>query len=194
MSCNGPEAAPRNSPADPVCICDVYADRMIALQPKAEFSQACAPPVWSRDGSHNDPVCNCTGPSGARSKWEISAKSARFVGRMPTWIPYFYFQTPRGTYPGARQNGDNWSTPKNGSCPDGAALGDGGCSWRRLPAAAVIAGAELLALGWNATAVSHWPLREYGPNTTEQYATNLPVFKAAWARLGALVAQRCCGC
>jgi hypothetical protein len=27
VSCNGPEADPRSHPSDPMCICDVYADR-----------------------------------------------------------------------------------------------------------------------------------------------------------------------
>lgn len=38
VSCNGPEAEPRNDPKDPMCICDVYADRMIALQTAKEMN------------------------------------------------------------------------------------------------------------------------------------------------------------
>jgi len=41
VSCNGPEADPRNSPSDPLCICDVYPDRLIGLQNKSQMDSEC---------------------------------------------------------------------------------------------------------------------------------------------------------
>ena len=52
ISCNGPEASPRNTPADPTCMCDVYPDRMIALETKATMDRACGPTVELPDGTH----------------------------------------------------------------------------------------------------------------------------------------------
>jgi hypothetical protein len=51
-----------------------------------------------------------------------------------------------------------------------------------------------MRLGWNATDFEHWPLHEYGPNTTAQVLQNLPVFKAAVRELDAHITPRCCGC
>ena len=194
VSCNGPEADPRNSPADPICICDVWADRMIALQPRSEFLAACGPVTWRPDGTHTNPDCNCTGPDGSRSKWQTSEESQRFVGMMPAYMPYFYFQLPAQSYNGTRRIGENWSTPRRGQCNETQALGDGGCTWRRLPAASVVMGQQLLDLGWNNTAVQHWPLHRHGPNQTDQYLNNLAVFRKGWAALDARLSPRCCGC
>ena len=90
----GPEADPRNQPADPICICDVYADRMIALQPAAEMDAACGIGIHRPDGTHSNPDCNCTGvgPSNPStpSKWNVPVASATHIGMMPTWLPYVY--------------------------------------------------------------------------------------------------------
>jgi hypothetical protein len=102
--------------------------------------------------------------------------AARLEGAMPAWLPYFYYQLPRDSYPDATRIGDNWSTPKNGSCAEGMNVGDNRCTWRRQPFAKVIFGQQLLDKGWNNTVVQHWPLHEFGPNTTQQYETNQPVF------------------
>jgi hypothetical protein len=103
VSCNGPEANPRNDPGDPICICNVFPDRMIALQTAAEMNQACGPVQWASDGSHSSPPCNCTGADGVVSKWSTPNTSDYFVSAMPAWLPYFYFQTPvrciPSTYP-----------------------------------------------------------------------------------------------
>jgi hypothetical protein len=41
VSCNGPEAGNRSTPMDPICICDVYADRMIALESMSTMDYSC---------------------------------------------------------------------------------------------------------------------------------------------------------
>ena len=41
VSCNAPEAGSLNSHADPVCICACYADRLIAMQPRAALEAHC---------------------------------------------------------------------------------------------------------------------------------------------------------
>lgn len=94
VSCNGPEADPRNDPANPICICDVFPDRMIALQSSSEMTAACGEVQWAKDGSHSSPPCNCTGANGVSSKWSTPNISDWFVGRMNSWLPYFYYQTP----------------------------------------------------------------------------------------------------
>jgi len=194
VSCNGPEADPRNDPADPICICNVFPDRMIGLQPSSEMDSACGAVQWASDGSHSSPPCNCTGATGVISKWSTPNRSDYYVGAMPTWLPYFYYQTPAAAYPGAVRFGANYATPRKGECLQDATVGDGGCTWLRAPAARVVWGADLLQRGWNRTAVQHWPLHRYGPNTSRQILTNLPVFKAAFAGLGQLLSPRCCGC
>ena len=64
VSCNGPEARPRNDPKDPVCICDVYADRLIAQQPATQMNADCGAPTFNKDGTHSDPTCYCPSPDG----------------------------------------------------------------------------------------------------------------------------------
>eukprot|EP00038_Savillea_parva_P028707 m.66612 g.66612 ORF g.66612 m.66612 type:complete len:300 (+) comp8371_c0_seq2:191-1090(+) len=194
VSCNGPEANPRNQPADPICICNVFPDRMIGLENATEMNAACGKVQWASDGTHDSPPCNCTGADGVRSKWSTPNASDYYVGAMPTWLPYFYFQTPAETYPGAVRFGINYATPKKGECSQDAPVGQGGCTWRRDAAATVIWGNDLLNRGWNRTAVNHWPLRMHGPNTTQQILSNLPVFKAALKGVTSLMTHRCCGC
>eukprot|EP00301_Raphidiophrys_heterophryoidea_P027803 c9830_g1_i1.p1 GENE.c9830_g1_i1~~c9830_g1_i1.p1 ORF type:complete len:409 (+),score=95.35 c9830_g1_i1:42-1268(+) len=96
-SCNGPEADPYNKPQDPMCICDVYADRLIANQNIEEFTLHCANTTWTND-THDDPPCFCT-RGNVTSKWVVSEKSDTFVGAMPVFLPYFYYELPRDTYP-----------------------------------------------------------------------------------------------
>ena len=102
--------------------------------------------------------------------------------------------------PCCRRIGVNWSTPKNGSCPATAkgpgtrGPGQGVCTWKRQAAATVIWGQQLLDAGWNDTVVPHWPLHQFGPNTTLQYDHNVPVFDTAFATLDQWFTRRCCGC
>ena len=109
-------------------------------------------------------------------------------------VALFALPPLKSSYADTRRIGENWSTPKNGSCAEGARVGDNGCTWSRHPFARIVFGQQLLDNGWNATAVAHWPLHEHGPNQTTQYYTNLPVFDATWQALDKLLAPRCCGC
>jgi hypothetical protein len=96
-----------------------YADRLIALQDNHTISSACGAPVWdSKHKTHGNNPCNCTGVPASpaipaevlapSSKWRISAASAHFVGRAPTWIPFFYYQLPAPfkAYTGAKLLGE----------------------------------------------------------------------------------------
>lgn len=58
VSCNAPEAhVVHNDPADPVCICACYADRLIGMQPRAVIEGHCG----AVDPAHlRYPQCNCT--------------------------------------------------------------------------------------------------------------------------------------
>lgn len=191
VSCNGPEAEPRNRPEDPLCICDVYADRLIALQPASTMSAECNETTWGVNGTHDDPACFC---GANHSKWATSDSSKRYVGAMPVYSPYFYYQLPRPEYPGARFLGYNFATPRQSKCGEDSELGDNSCTWKRRRDARIVFGSDLIALGWNATIVEHWPLHEFGPNSTVQLETNLPIFKKAWENLAQWVSPRCCGC
>eukprot|EP00656_Telonema_subtile_P005400 TRINITY_DN12457_c0_g1_i1.p1 TRINITY_DN12457_c0_g1~~TRINITY_DN12457_c0_g1_i1.p1 ORF type:complete len:491 (-),score=60.27 TRINITY_DN12457_c0_g1_i1:271-1743(-) len=195
VSCNGPEAAPRTHPSDPLCICDVYPDRMIALQNKTRMDSECAAPTYDNTSHTYSPGdCLCHDGAGGRSKWAIPNSSRWYVGAMPVYQPYFYWQIPKDTYPEATYLGENLSTPKAGQCNASQQLGEHGCTWRRLPRASVIHGDQLLGLGWNDTVVQHWPLHEYGPNVSEQLQHNLPVFDRGWELLRQWTIPRCCGC
>lgn len=193
-SCNGPEAKPRNNPADPVCICDVYADRLIALQSVERMTQDCGNVSWYPDGSHSDPTCYCKAtPESNRSQWTPPILSDKYIGMMPTWLPYFYYQVPLRKYNRTRF-GENFSTPKKGKCLPDQTIGDGGCTWKPAATSRVIFGDRLLQRGWNNTVVNHWPLHKFGPNSTDQILENTPIFRDAWDSLSEYFTHRCCGC
>ena len=147
ISCNGPEAEPRTHPEDPLCICEVFADRMIALQTAAEMDAACGKAVVDpTTGTHSAPDCNCSG-----SKWNISNTSALYIGAATVWEPYFYYQLPKNEYPGTHIAGLWYSTPSGGACSEEASVGDNGCTWKRHARAEAIFGAQLMSAGWNNT-------------------------------------------
>jgi hypothetical protein len=133
---------------------------------------------------------------GAWSKWIVSPKTARYVGRAPTYLPYFYYQEPADTYPGATQIGSFYSTPAKGACLEGQPLSTAplGCTWQRRSEAQLIYGQQLLAAGWNSSSPSHWPLHKFGPNTTVTVMQNQPIFDSVWDGLAAWQSFRCCGC
>jgi hypothetical protein len=188
ISCNGPEASPRNTPSDPICICNVYADRMIGLQNVSTMDAACGPTVERADGTHAANPCNCSrnGPQGPGpfDKWTVSHASELFVGSERVYLPYFYYQEQLQSheYAGIRSFGAWFSTPSKGRCGEDQALGTDGCTWKRSPRARVVYGDELLARGWNATHVNHWPLHKVAHNNTRQCLTNLPIMVAAFAQ------------
>eukprot|EP01062_Namystynia_karyoxenos_P030790 TRINITY_DN2290_c7_g1_i1.p2 TRINITY_DN2290_c7_g1~~TRINITY_DN2290_c7_g1_i1.p2 ORF type:complete len:384 (+),score=112.51 TRINITY_DN2290_c7_g1_i1:74-1225(+) len=192
-SCNAPEAGTRNHHSDPICICFVYADRMIAQRPLSEMQRDCLAPAPGPNGTYSDPPCLCTGPDGKRSKYEVPAAAQTAVGRSTVMAPYFYWQIPRETYPGAAVIGYDYALPKGGECPEGVPLGTAGCTWRRRPRARVLWGDRLLRLGWNATSAPFWPLHASGPNVTGQLAHNAAVFGAAWEQVAALMERPPCG-
>ncbi|EDQ84574.1 uncharacterized protein MONBRDRAFT_30128, partial [Monosiga brevicollis MX1] len=127
VSCNGPEAEPRNQPEDPMCICDVWADRMIALQTSTDFQQ-CDPITWGPNHTHDDPACYCFNGT-SRSKWNMEPASQAGLGRSDVFLPFFYYQG-FGQLPEKQ--------------PDK-------CSWSTMPGARIVYGNTLLDLGWNAT-------------------------------------------
>ena len=139
VSCNAPEAKPRNTPEDPICICMCYADRLIALQPKGTIERHCGPPVW-HNGTQEYLQCKCApdddspaGASGgisleavadgAASKWVTPNRSKVFVGRSEVWLPYFYYQVPMPQYPSAQSIGHFYSTPRDSACAHDAEVG-----------------------------------------------------------------------
>lgn len=184
-----------NRPENPICICDVYPDRLIALQAAEEIVGSCGHVQLHPDGSHDSPACNCTAANGTRSKWVVPGHSLRHIGRSPVWLPYFYYQLPMAAYPGRRHIGSFYSTPAGGRCQEGDAVGTGGCTWRRLPQVRVLYPTTLLQHGWNATPSSHWPLRVHGPNTTEQTMQNIGAFmRAKRSAQAGWLTPRCCGC
>ena len=207
-----------SSTSGPFSICDVYADRLIGQQAKERMDGECLKTTWNTtDHTHDDPPCLCTEsglPTGAAgenaSKWATSLVSQRYVGAMPVYEPYFYYQLPRDTYPRSTLLGYNYATPKAGKCAEGEPLphssdavdvaghpSSTGCTWRRTPGARVVYGSELLANNWNNTVATHWPLHTLGPDTSVQLAHNLPVFNATFAALSTtagLLTPRCCGC
>eukprot|EP00937_MAST-01D_sp_MAST-1D-sp2_P006342 g6342.t1 len=210
VSCGGPEASPRNNASDPTCICQVFADRMIALRGRAEMRATCGTTEVGRDGllvadgcypdagglmdganatasAGTSPArcCNCSNLADRSdwSRWTEPTDAARFVGMQQVFLPYFYYQAPRDSYPGTQRFGTWYSTPKAGECTAGRALGEGGCTWRVRPRARVVWGRELLHRGWNATYVSHWPLHRVGVNTSAQCLHNAPVLQASFASM-----------
>jgi hypothetical protein len=201
ISCNGPEAGKRNTPENPICICDVYADRMISLESMAEMDNSCGKSPTRPDGTHIDNPCNCSSSgrgnqSADWAKWTLPNASITIVGAQSVWLPYFYYQRPRppvrgeaaaSAYPGVRPFGEWYSLPRAGECAEGKPLGHSGCTWRRLPRARIVWGSELLKLGWNATYIPHWPLHDVGHNTTDQCLQNEPVLHEAFAALTAHV-------
>ena len=115
--------------------------------------------------------------------WIEPADSDRYVGQQPVFLPYFYYQAAKAVYPGTQRFGSWYSTPKAGECKGGSALGKDGCTWRMMPRARVVWGADLLSRGWNATYVHHWPLHEFGYNTTAQCLHNAPIMNESYAAM-----------
>lgn len=176
----------------------VYADRMIALQPVQQMVPACGVGAYNAtDGTHNNPACNCSDMGGTTAhptpdwgKWTVHLESSRFVGRQPVYLPYFFYQQPLPAYPGTAPFGFWYSTPKAGQCSEEQRLGDQGCTWKRHPRARTLWGSDLLRLGWNATFTRHWPLHNVSSmNTTGQGLHNLPLLRDAFASLSHAVAE-----
>jgi hypothetical protein len=76
-----------------------------------------------------------------------------YVGRSKVYLPYYRYKQPMERYPLSVLVGDNLSFPKRKACTEAQALGDGGCTWKRLPQSRMLYGDDLVAHGWNATQV-----------------------------------------
>ena len=198
VSCNGPEGREwGNTPADPICICDVWSDRMIAHEPAAVLRAAKA---GCLDGKGGPPAPNQT-----------SQASHFFIGRDPQFLPYLGPCCPvsdphcESCWDPEHQLeiGGDFSTPKAGQCRAGQSMGnplEGGCTWRASPEVDVIyGGRDLTPRGWefapgsaNATHPhGHYP--EAGMNTTGTTLHNVGVFERAWAAHDAELGPRSCG-
>ena len=93
---------------------------------------------------------------------------------------------PVEKYTASILGGYNYHFPRGGECAEGVRLGTGGCTWRRLPSARMLYGADLLAVGWNRTFVADTP--------TDQRHTlaNVAAFAKALEALDALVQPTLC--
>eukprot|EP00750_Incisomonas_marina_P002935 INCI12778.4.p1 GENE.INCI12778.4~~INCI12778.4.p1 ORF type:complete len:252 (+),score=12.88 INCI12778.4:53-808(+) len=184
MSCNSDETDPHgNKPRDPICMCWVWDDRTLAMQPKSEVEAACGNLI---EPYVDEIQCNCS----SSGDWSISPSDPtfRYVGRMGTYLPYGYYREPQDSYPNKTANGENFSVPRNGSCSENATLGSDDCTWKRHPSSRVIYGPQLLMHGWNLT---------FAPDTPDDFShtlRNIEVFKRTLQSLDSLVAPRCCGC
>lgn len=189
--CDGALLPTGNLPREPTCICWVWDDRLISHEPKNRTLAVCDPHdkiPWTRANQ-----CNCSqGASGTEATMlPPDAPMANYVGRSKVYLPYYRYRLPMDTYPVSVLVGDNLSFPKKGACVEGGALGDDGCTWRRLPTSRMVYGPDLLAAGWNVT-----PVRGVGSIEEELKVTfaNIEVFKAALAKMDSMVTPRCCGC
>ena len=197
VSCNAPEAGALNSHSNPVCICACYADRLIAMQPKAELEHHC--------GAQNEPAhptyhdCNCTVNGGVREP--NASASHTFVGAMAVQCPYFLYSQPVADYGHAVPCGLWLSLPKEGACHhdegDGVMRPKAGaakpCTWQRSAMARNLYGTALLAAGWNRSSSfidktgARW-------NDTELTLANSRALAKAFTGLDNIVKPRCCGC
>jgi hypothetical protein len=183
-SCNAPEAGTLNTPSDPICICEVFADRMIGQQKPNETQAPCGQVL---DDSVY-PACNCTPNS---VLLPASAPSRHLIGQAAVYCPYYYYTVPQEEYAGSTRCGTWYSLPKAGVCPGPD------CSWSYEPTVRIVYGTELVSNGWDA-ALSFDQLTGKRRNTTEQTLQNLNAFERAFSgpnsRAGANLARRCCGC
>ncbi len=184
-SCNSDETDPfGNKPRDPICMCWVWDDRTLSMQPKSEIDAHCGGATIPFVGEIQ---CNCS--SNPERRWSNDGTPAdTYVGRAKLYLPYGYYREPRETYPDKEETGSNLSTPKRGRCNETQALGDEGCTWRRDAKARILRWDDVMAAGWNTT----WdPDR---PGHTKHTKDNIAAFKRAVDGLSEHMTPRCCGC
>lgn len=161
MSCNSDEVdGYGNDPRDPSCICICLADRMLSHQSFAEIQRDCH--LVGGNGTEipwvNETACNCAGTDSPFPDPAAARSPMRYIGRSPIFTPYVGVpMRPGGPHPGAAPSGHNFHFPKDGACGEGEALGTGGCTWRRLPRARMLYGADLVAAGWDLAFVADTP-------------------------------------
>lgn len=147
LSCNGDEVDPwGNAPKKPMCICNVWMDRMISQEPKSRIQRMCG--LKGENGTAYEPFvgnevqCNCSGVNGNPADrdsrggvfLEPADPSNSFVGRSPVVQPYLYYvrqdadfaSHPFETYPKSFPSGFNYVFPRNGSCREDQPLGPPG--------------------------------------------------------------------
>jgi hypothetical protein len=183
-SCNAPEAGTLNTPADPICICEVFADRMIGQQTPSQTKALCG--IVLDDSVY--PACNCTNNS---VLLPASAPSRQLIGEAAVYCPYYYYSVPQEEYVGSTRCGSWYSLPRAGVCPGHT------CSWSYEPTVRMVYGTELLSHGWDAS-LSFDQLTGKRRNTTDQTLQNLKAFGGAFtgnqSRVSANLLSRCCGC
>ncbi|EGD75730.1 hypothetical protein PTSG_07846 [Salpingoeca rosetta] len=186
LSCNSDETDYLgNKPIDPTCICWVYDDRVISQQNASELHRHCD--FNHREPYVNETTCNC-GPNGQLILPDNP--SARYVGISPVLLPYGFWldKAPPSSYPVSVNCGDNFSTPRMGSCGLTQSLGENGCTWRMLPRVRMLFGPDLMHAGWNPN-----PPADTLTNMTATEA-NVRAFQRAVATVETRLKPRCCGC
>eukprot|EP01052_Picozoa_sp_SAG31_P008193 SAG31_NODE_407_length_16049_cov_46.312915_17_plen_419_part_00 len=202
VSCNGPEGRRwGNTPENPICICDVYSDRMIAHQTAQQMRAA---------NCHSNSGCTCDdGNGGPPAANKTSRDSHWFIGRDPQYLPYAgpCCPSPPAPCPSCwdpavqRETGGDYSTPKAGRCkaphqPLGAdPWTTGSCTWREPKTVDVIYGSrDLRPYGWQFAPGEGHRYPRAGENTTAITLANIEIFRQAWQRFDTRVGRRCCGC
>lgn len=84
------------------------------------------------------------------------------------------------------QSGYNYHFPADGACGEGEAIGVGGCTWRRLPLARMLYGADLLQHGWDLNFVADTP------TNMSHTQKNVNAFRTALDALDSLVKPSPC--
>ena len=110
-----------------------------------------------------------------------------YVSRAPVYLPYVGVKLVPKEHYVSIPSGHNYHFPVQGACKEGEPLGTGGCTWRRLPKARMLYGADLLAAGWDRTFVPDTPT-----NVSHTLA-NVAAFAKAVRRLDQLFAPVPCG-
>ena len=201
-----------NHPTDPRCICWVSWDRVaVSHQPKSVYDNYCkassshAAALAGEDNGGGPSSCSCADAVNSSSVFvRPDAPSARYVGKSPVMLPYTYYTKPAEDYPNSTHIGDNFSTPKNGSCAENATLGlgkdevqdegagagaAGGCVWKRQASVGIIYYPQLLEAGWDAS------LPHDTPDDLSGSQHNIAAMASAWETgLGRHMSPRCCGC
>jgi len=131
------------------CSCTHQIDRSIARLPARQILDMCSGPAMDM----NNNTCRC-------SKQSL-AQSSRYIGRLAVPLP-FVTEYGLGRLPVRFEEGypspvrpspeGSWySFPYGGRCPPDAAIGDGGCTWKRFPIFHTVYSDELRGLDRNLT-------------------------------------------
>ena len=157
----------------------------VSHQPKEIYDKYCHKATDSGRGD----TCSCSDAINASSIFiRDGSVSSRYIGKSPVWLPYTYYTKPQDEYPNSTHIGDNFSTPKNGSCAETSKLGDDECTWKRQPLVKIIYYEQLLAHGWQS------PMPTDTADNVTGSLHQIASMKAAWESLSTYMSPRCCGC